>query len=101
MDDRRFVQMLFAASVALVLLLSMLPAVAQAPDFVIIKPLAVCKDGKCVMEEKDFRTLQAFHAERLLLLHQTGELIDSLNAKIADLMQKIKRYAMGCEVRRT
>ena len=81
MDDRRFLQALFAASVALVLILSAIPAIAQAPDFVIIKPLAVCKDGKCVMEEKDFRTLQTFHAERLAVLQQTGALIDQLTVR--------------------
>lgn len=101
MDDRRWLQALFALSVALVLLLSMLPAVAQAPDFVIIKPIAKCDNGKCVMDEKDFRTLQTFHAERLALLQQTGELIDQLNAQIAELMRMVKRYAMGCETRQS
>lgn len=99
MDERRFLQALFAVSVALVLLLSMLPAIAQAPDQVIIKPLAECKDGKCTMTEKDFRTLQTFHAERLGVLKEAGELIDHLNAQIAELMRVIKRYAMGCETR--
>ena len=101
MDDKRFLQVLFALSVALVLLLSMLPAVAQAPDMVIIKPLAECKEGKCTMEQKDYEKLQKFHAERLDALMQAGELIDQLQGHIQELMRIITRYAMGCERRHT
>lgn len=101
MDERRFMQALFALSIAAVLLLSMVPAIAQAPEMAIVKPLATCADGKCVMEEKDFVALQKFHAERLFVLMQAGEMIDALQAQNAALMQMVTRYAMDCKAKRT
>lgn len=66
MDERRYMQAIFALAVATVLVLSMLPAVAQAPDDILIKPVAACDAGKCWMSEKDYRQLQTFHAQRIV-----------------------------------
>ena len=99
MDERRFMQALFALSIAAVLLISMLPAVAQAPEMAIVKPLAVCVDGKCTMSEKDYLTLQRFHAERMAALHDAGQVIEQLQAQVHHMMGIITRYAMGCERR--
>ena len=97
MDDKRFLQALFALSVALVLLLSMLPAVAQAPDNILIKPVAVCVDGKCTLSEQDLKTLQLFHMQRMVALQQAQNIIDEQQAQIEVLMRKFARFAMGCE----
>lgn len=92
-------QAIFALAVAAVLVLSMLPAIAQAPDDVLIKPVALCEAGKCVMSEKDYRQLQQFHAQRMVALMQAGKIIDDLQAQNELLMQKLTRFAMGCEKR--
>lgn len=94
--ERRFLQALFALSVLLVLLISMLPAIAQAPESVLIKPLATCVDGKCTMSEADYRTLQRFHEQRFQALQEAADVIDRLQAMNAEMMRKFQRFAMGC-----
>ena len=99
--ERWLMQALFAISIAIVLMLSMVPAIAQAPEMVIIKPLAVCVDGKCTMSEKDYLTLQRFHSGRMVALTEAGEVIERLQEQVAYMMQIITRYAMGCDRKKT
>lgn len=95
--ERRFLQALFALSVLLVLLISMLPAIAQAPENILIKPVAACIKGQCTMSEADFKRLQLFHAQRMIALVQASEIIDNLQAQNEMLLQKLARFSMGCE----
>ena len=99
MDDRRFVQFVFAISVVLVLLLSMLPALADVPEDVLVRPIAHCSGGKCWMAEKDYKQLQAFHQNRMVALMQAGNLIEELQGEVEALNRKLARFAMGCEKR--
>lgn len=101
MDDRRFLQALFAASVALVLILSAIPAIAQAPESVLIKPLAVCVDGRCTMSEKDYVTLQQFHSGRMRALMEAAEVIERLQAINEEMVRQFHRFAMGCGDKKT
>ena len=84
----------------LVLLLAM-PAWAEAPPAVIVKPLAVCADGKCVMSEEDYRTLQEWHAAKHRELAWASEMLDEARAEITALRAMLARFAAGCEARRT
>lgn len=91
----------FALVVALVLALSFVPAIAQAPDKQIIKPVAACADGKCVMAQKDYEALQKFHAERMAALLMAADLIDGLQGENAQLRRLLARVAAGCKMRGT
>lgn len=91
----------FALAVALVLALSFVPAVAQAPDKQLIKPVAVCADGKCVMSQKDYEGLQRFHSDRMAAIIGAAELIDGLQGENAELRRMLARLAAGCKGRRT
>lgn len=103
MDTRRAMHCIFALAVALVLALGILPAIAQAPAEVLIRPVAVCPaddpQKRCYMAREDYEKLQQFHAERLRALEFAGNLIDSLQAQNADLLRKLSHFAMGCEKR--
>lgn len=88
----------FALAIALVLALSFVPAVAQAPDKQLIKPVAVCADGKCWMAQKDFERLQSFHADRMAALIGAAELIDGLQVENAELRRMLARVAAGCKM---
>lgn len=88
---------LFALAVALVLVSVFAPAIAQAPDKQIIRPVAKCADGKCVMEQKDFERLQSFHADRMAALLGAAELIDGLQGENAELRRMLARLAAGCK----
>lgn len=90
----------FALLALLAIILSVMPAIAQAPDKQIIKPFAKCADGKCVMDQRDFERLQAFHADRLAALLMAGEMIDRLLQDNADLTRQLARDAAGCKGRR-
>lgn len=79
-----------------ILLLSMMPAVAQAPDKVTVTPLAQCDGGKCVMSEADYKTLQKFHADRVDSIMAARDLIDALQQQNAALMHMIARDAGHC-----
>lgn len=100
MDDRRFLQALFALSVALVLLLSMLPAFSAPPE-VLIKPVAVCDKGKCVMEEKDFKTLKEWHEQKHREIVFANTALEEARQEIMALMNMLARYAGGCGGRST
>ena len=80
------------------LLLGIVPAIAQAPDKQLIKPVAVCADGKCVMSQKDFERLQAFHADRMAALLSAAEIMDALRGENAELRRMLARVAAGCKM---
>lgn len=92
---------LFALAVALVLVSVFAPAIAQAPDKQLIKPVAVCADGKCVMAQKDYEGLQRFHAERMAALLMAADMIDGLQGENAELRRMLARVAGGCKMRGT
>ena len=79
----------------LVLAMLLVPflSVAQAPPEVIVDPLAVCKEGKCTMSEKDYITLRQFHQERMAALIDAGEAIAALQQHNAELTQLLGRVA--------
>ena len=78
-----------------------LPALAQAPTANLIKPLAVCVDGKCTMTEADYNALKQYHIARVQSLLEAAEVIDQLQAANAHLMLLVTRFAAGCEGRKT
>ena len=85
----------------LVFLLLSLPVAAEAPPSVIVKPLAVCVEGKCVISEDDYRTLQEWHAAKHRELAWASEMLDEARAEITALRAMLARFAAGCEARRT
>ena len=74
-----------------------LPVAAQAPENILIKPVATCIDGVCTLSEKDLKTLQLFHMQRMVALQQAQQIIDEQQAQIEVLMRKFAKFAMGCE----
>ena len=84
----------------LVLLLAM-PAWAEAPPPVIVKPVAVCEDNKCVMSKQDFETLQEWHASKHRELAWASAMLEEARQEIAALRSMLARFAGGCEERRT
>lgn len=91
----------FAVAIAMLLALAMWPAVAEAPPSVTIKPIARCEHNKCVMSQKDYETLQKFHADRIGAIIEAGELIEALQRQNQELMRALARDAAGCKGRRT
>ena len=74
-----------------------LPVAAQAPDDILIRPVATCINGVCTLSEKDLKTLQLFHMQRMVALQQAQQIIDEQQAQIEVLMRKFAKFAMGCE----
>lgn len=91
----------FALAAALVLCSALVPAIAQAPDKQIIRPVAACADGKCVMSQADFERLQKFHADRMAALLMAAEVMDNLQGENAQLRRLLARVAAGCQMRGT
>ena len=91
----------WAVAIALVLAFAIWPAIAEAPPQVLVKPLAVCKEGKCVMSQKDYETLQQFHVK---VLERFGEMKEALSGQVQENMElqgQLARDAAGCKGRRT
>lgn len=91
----------WAVAIAALLALAIWPAIAQAPPTVTIKPLAVCEHHKCVMSQKDYETLQKFHADRVAGILELREVIEALQAQNQALMGLLAKDAAGCKGRRT
>ena len=91
----------WAVAIALVLAFAIWPAIAEAPPQVLVKPLAVCKDGRCTMSQKDYETLQQSHAK---VLERFGEMKDALSDQVQEnleLQGLLAKDAAGCKGRRT
>ena len=80
----------------LVLSAACLVASAQAPEPVLINPVATCTEGKCVMTQKDFETLREFHSSRFQAMRDAAVVIDKLSAQNNDLLRQLARYGGGC-----
>ena len=91
----------WAVAIAIVLAFAIWPAIAEAPPQVTIKPLAQCEHNKCVMSQKDFETLQKFHADRIAAILQAAAAIDELQQENNALMRQLAKDAAGCKGRRT
>lgn len=90
----------WAVAIALVLAFAIWPAIAEAPPQVLVKPLAVCEHNKCVMPQKDYETLQQFHAK---VLERFGEMKEALAEQMQEnleLQGLLAKDAAGCKGRR-
>ena len=91
----------WAVAIALLLACAIWPAVAEAPPQVTIKPLAQCDNGRCTMSQKDYETLQKFHADRIAGILELREVIEALQQQNQALIGALARDAAGCKGRRT
>lgn len=91
----------WAVAIAIVLAFAIWPAIAEAPPQVTIKPLAQCDKGSCTMSQKDYETLQKFHADRIAAILQAAAAIDELQQENNALMRQLAKDAAGCKGRRT
>lgn len=53
------------------------------------KPMVECRDGKCVMDEADYRRLQEFHAETRKQMDRINESIENHNKAYVGLMGQL------------
>lgn len=90
----------WAVAIAIVLAFAIWPAIAEAPPQVTIKPLAQCDKGRCTMTQKDYETLQKFHADRIAAILQAAAAIDELQQENNALMRQLAKDAAGCKGRR-
>lgn len=100
--ERGVVWWALALSTVVLVLLGLLPALADPPAPVLVKPVAECDKGKCVMSETDFRTLQEFHEAKFREIEMANALIEGASEEISKLRAMLQRYAGGCgDKRRT
>lgn len=93
--------MVWAVCAALVLASAIWPAIAEAPPQVLVKPLAVCEHHKCVMSQKDYETLQQFHAKVLERFQEMKNALADQVQENLELQGLLAKDAAGCKGRRT
>lgn len=56
-----------------------------------VKPVAECKDGKCVMSEEDFKRLQEFVAAVQKVSEENDSISEDVNQRLDALQSKVAK----------
>lgn len=93
-SDSGFVGWAFTLAAATLLALAIWPAMADAP--MMIKPVAECDKGKCVMAESDYRKWVDFGQRVLKANDEIVTAYRNEQAMTEALRQQLARIARGC-----